>query len=265
MVYKEQCEDMTPLYRQVDFAKQQYEDWTRRLDDHNRSISNINDWNNLSGNYSGYQNIKRDLENEIKHWNDCTGPWNRVHHETHNDWCENDLGKGWYHFKGDGNAHKACAWFINPTQWHGACKRTSSKVESDLRDRMNREGNGRPSNVSHPGNAPSPNISNNVVCCQQAVNDVISHLGNVNVSNFQQNCRNEINSLPSTPKTDAAQPPTLPTPTPSPLPTPATGSALSFSDSANDTNSNNNLPLIIIIFFTIIMLSSSSVASVLLI
>lgn len=164
-----------------------YEEWKNR-----KSINDAKkiNWRDLNGDYAWLTTKKQELTDEIKHWRDCTGPWNRVQDETHNDWCENDIGPGWYHFR-DGSKHNACAWFFGiPTQWNGACKRRPERVDQEINALKGPE----PIFTEIPPIIPTqPQIENpvSISCCAN-----ISQVFGSDVSDTQmlQKCEYQINS-----------------------------------------------------------------------
>jgi hypothetical protein len=210
-------------------------------------------WENNWGEFDHYNGTKANLSNDIRHWRDCTGPFNRVHDETHDDWCANDVGPGWVHYRGDGNAHKACAWFGGATQWHGACKRSSDQVDKELTVHKNRSK--PPTFTEQPPREPIKPATEplgTIQCCSNIATIVGSEITKSVIDQYNAcatKLENDISNAKALPKSSEL--------TASPNQTPTQTSTQTSSQTSTQT-----LIIIIIVIFIILLISSSLITIV---
>lgn len=157
------------------------------------------DWENLVGNFSDLIQIKSDLKTEAHNWNSCMA-WSDTSPGHHNDWCEHDVGQGWYHAGQDGGG---CTKGFGK----GVCKRTQDQVERDFAQSHN---NRKPEADLSIGAAPSAPTGNNIQCCSQLFSGISG--ASVQFSDIQQKCTQQIESQianASKPPPPTINPPTI--------------------------------------------------------
>ena len=135
------------------------------------------DWNANTGEFSNFAERKRSLLAERRDWNSCVD-WARTSAGNRDDWCVNDVGKGWVHVGQSGNG---CA----PGFGVGVCGRTESAVNTIVN---NEKSPFEPEYVPEPRQPDAPsNIE--IQCCANIINTGVGDLRNIS-----QMCQQAINT-----------------------------------------------------------------------
>ena len=170
--------------RALQIWENQIQEITQKKAIYNQYQNDLQNWQNMTGNYSRWRDVKYNLENEEKHWNNCVHE-SEANAGRHDDWCANDIGDGWFH---------ASKGYVCNTgiQAKGICKRRPDKVNREFQN--SGYYNDQPAAISDPGNIPAAPSNFNIQCCTQIFQDISANRGNVNISDVNQNCVQQINN-----------------------------------------------------------------------
>jgi len=155
-----------------------YNDWKGRHDIYQASVTKYDEWNSCKNNldcrgqYAQYVNSINDLRNEKKTWNNCVA-WNETQSGRHNDWCENDIAKGWRH---TGQTGEGC-W---PGFGKGVCSRSDDKIKQELYLQP-------PTVTQDPGPQPNRRPLPKIDCCNSFVAQGLK-ASEINFDDINQSC-----------------------------------------------------------------------------
>lgn len=155
--------------------------YTVDLENHSKDTAKHSRWKNKSGEYSKWGDRLKNIQDEIKVWNNCVA-WSGIF--GHHDWCQQDTGFGTQISAGQHGCLKGWG--------KGECKRTPDQVEKQ----MTEEGYYRdePSIRPKPSSIPNTNIQ----CCSQIFSDISVTNGNAKLNDISQNCSQRINDALNT-------------------------------------------------------------------
>jgi hypothetical protein len=187
---------------QISNYEKRYKTYQADLQSYNRWKQRHEDWKNLRGHFQRFGDLKNNLRNERRNWNNCVA-WNETNAGKHNDWCQNDVGQGWYHTGQDGGG---CSLGFGK----GVCGRTDEEVDRVMADSLKKVeptadplisskkwlGMGEPVQPLQPP-------SSDILCCSQIFSDINVQDADMNISDINQDCGKRLSEQRNNPSSSA--------------------------------------------------------------